>query len=177
MTDRRKPMAGLLRDGEREPTGRRRAGLPTLLLLLAVCYAVAALGGFAAADAGQTYEGLAKPSWAPPGWLFGPVWTVLYGTIAIAAWLVLRHGKAGTAVAMGWWSTQLALNLAWTPLFFAADAYGIAFVDICLLLVALAATVVTFWRRRRAAAVLLVPYAAWVAYAAALNLSIWLLNT
>ncbi len=105
------------------------------------------------------------------------MWTVLYGTIAVAAWLVLRRSKAGSAIAMGWWSAQLALNLAWTPLFFAADAYGLAFVDICLLLVALAATVITFGRRRRAAAVLLVPYAAWVTFAAALNLSIWLLNT
>ncbi|MGW2131874.1 TspO/MBR family protein [Streptomyces coelicoflavus] len=170
-------MAGLSGNEEREPTGRRRAGWPTLLLLLAVCYAVAALGGLAAADAGRTYGELTKPSWAPPGWLFGPVWTVLYGTIAAAAWLVLRRGKAGSAVAMGWWSAQLALNLAWTPLFFAADAYGLAFVDICLLLVALATTVITFGRRRRAAAVLLVPYAAWVTFAAALNLSIWLLNT
>ncbi|MFH8238073.1 TspO/MBR family protein [Streptomyces sp. NPDC018321] len=170
-------MAGLSGSEEREPTGRHRPGWPTLLLLLAACYAVAALGGLAAADAGQSYEKLTKPSWAPSGWLFGPVWTVLYGTIAVAAWLVLRSSKAGSAVAMGWWSAQLALNLAWTPLFFAADAYGLAFVDICLLLVALAGTVVTFGRRRRAAAVLLVPYAAWVTFAAAPNLSIWLLNT
>ncbi|MFE1200845.1 TspO/MBR family protein [Streptomyces sp. NPDC058762] len=78
-------MAGLSCNEEREPTGRRRAGWPTLLLLLAVCYAVAALGGLTAADAGRTYGELTKPSWAPPGWLFGPVWTVLYGTIAAAA--------------------------------------------------------------------------------------------
>lgn len=164
-------------DDEREATGRPRVGWPTLVLLLAVCYAVAAVGGFAAADAGRTYETLTKPSWAPPGWLFGPVWTVLYGTIAVAAWLVLRGRTNGRAVAMTWWSIQLALNLAWTPLFFAADAYGLAFVDICLLLVALAATVATFSRLRRAAWVLLLPYTAWVSFAAALNLSIWLLNT
>ncbi|MFB6555616.1 MULTISPECIES: TspO/MBR family protein [unclassified Streptomyces] len=170
-------MAGLSGDDERESTGRPCAGWPTLLLLLVVCYAVATVGGFAAADAGQTYEALTKPPWAPPGWLFGPVWTVLYGTIAVAAWLVLRRRTSGRAVTMTWWSVQLALNLAWTPLFFAADAYGLAFVDICLLLVALAATIVAFGRRRRAAAVLLLPYAAWVTFAAALNLSIWLLNT
>jgi tryptophan-rich sensory protein len=170
-------MAELSGDEVREPTGRPPAGWPTLLLLLAVCYAVAALGGFAAADAGQTYKALTRPSWAAPGWLFGPVWTVLYGTIAVAAWLVLRHSGARSAVTMGWWSAQLALNLAWTPLFFAAHAYGWAFVDICLLLIALAATINAFSRRRRAAAALLLPYAAWVTFAAALNLSIWLLNT
>ncbi|UNZ18021.1 TspO/MBR family protein [Streptomyces sp. 891-h] len=170
-------MAELTGDDGREPTGQPRAGWPTLLLLLAVCYAVAAAGGFAAADSAETYQALTKPSWAPPGWIFGPVWTVLYGTIAVAAWLVLRSRTTGHVVAMTWWSVQLALNLAWTPLFFAADAYGLAFVDICLLLVALAGTVTAFGRRRRAAAVLLLPYMAWVAFAAALNLSIWLLNT
>lgn len=75
------------------------------------------------------------------------------------------------------WSVQLALNLAWTPLFFAADAYGWAFAEICLLWLALVATVVAFTRRRRAAAVLLLPYAAWVTYAASLNLGIWVLNS
>ncbi|MEU5365885.1 TspO/MBR family protein [Streptomyces sp. NPDC005925] len=169
-------MAELPGDDHRESTGRPPAGWPTLLLLLAVCYAVAAAGGLAAADAGQTYKALTKPAWAPPEWLFGPVWTVLYGTIAVAAWLVLRRRTNGHAVPMAWWSLQLALNLAWTPLFFASDAYGLAFADICLLLVALAATVVVFGRRRPVAAVLLLPYTAWVTFAAALNLSIWLLN-
>lgn len=164
-------------DGDRESAGKPRAGWPALLMLLVLCYAVAGIGSVAAADAGRTYETLTKPSWAPPGWLFGPVWTVLYGTIAVAAWLVLRRRSAVRAPAMTWWSAQLALNLAWTPLFFAAGAHGLAFADICLLLLCLAATVVTFWRQRRAAAVLLLPYAAWVTFAAALNLSIWLRNT
>ncbi|MFD5375232.1 TspO/MBR family protein [Streptomyces griseoincarnatus] len=172
-------MADLLSEETRGPAGRGRPGWPTLLLLLAVCYAVAALGSLAAADSGDTYQALERPSWAPPGWLFGPVWTVLYGTIAVAAWLALRGDgtRAGRRPAMVLWSVQLALNLAWTPLFFAADAYGWAFAEICLLWLALVATVVVFARRRRAAAVLLLPYAAWVTYAASLNLSIWLLNT
>ncbi|MCP9990366.1 tryptophan-rich sensory protein [Streptomyces albogriseolus] len=176
-------MADLRREEISRPNRRSRPGWPTLLLLLAVCYAVAALGSVAAAGSGETYRALDRPSWAPPGWLFGPVWTVLYGTIAVAAWLALRgdsgsgdSGRTGRVPAMVWWSVQLALNLAWTPLFFAADAYGWAFADICLLLLALAATIVAFARRRRAAALLLLPYAAWVTYAAALNLSIWLLN-
>ncbi|MFF5387695.1 TspO/MBR family protein [Streptomyces sp. NPDC013012] len=160
-------------------TGRGRQGpqWPVLLGLLAVCYAVAALGGLASADAGDTYDALDLPTWAPPGWLFGPVWTVLYGTIAVAAWLVLRNPHGPTRTAMTWWSVQLLLNLAWTPLFFTADEYGLAFLDICLLLAALLTTTILFARHRRAAALLLVPYALWVAFASALNLAIWLSNT
>ncbi|WP_261992506.1 TspO/MBR family protein [Streptomyces sp. MS191] len=78
---------------------------------------------------------------------------------------------------MAWWSAQLALNLAWTPLFFAADEYGLAFADICLLLAAIVMTIITFSRASRSAALLLVPYAVWVAFASGLNLSIWLANT
>ncbi|MGV9690535.1 TspO/MBR family protein [Streptomyces sp. NPDC003444] len=160
-------------------TGRDHRGSrwPVLLGLLVVCYAVAALGGLASAEAGDTYSALDRPSWAPPGWLFGPVWTVLYGTIAVAAWLVLRNPQGSARTAMTWWSVQLLLNLVWTPLFFAADQYGLAFLDICLLLAALLITMVLFARHRRAAALLLVPYALWVTFAAALNLAIWLSNT
>ncbi|MFJ3786251.1 TspO/MBR family protein [Streptomyces sp. NPDC090093] len=159
--------------------GRRHHGArwPVLLILLAVCYAVAALGGLASADAGDTYNTLARPSWAPPGWLFGPVWTVLYATIAVAAWLVLRNPQGPTRTAMIWWSVQLLLNLAWTPLFFAAGEYGLAFLDICLLLAALLTTMTLFARHCRVATLLLIPYALWVTFAAALNLAIWLSNT
>ncbi|MGD9483428.1 TspO/MBR family protein [Streptomyces sp. TRM70308] len=157
---------------------REGASWPLLLLLLGLCYAVAALGAVAAADAGDAYAALERPAWAPPGWLFGPVWTVLYATIAVAAWLVLR-GRPLTAVRpqLAWWGAQLVLNLAWTPLFFAAGRYGLAFLDICLLLAALAGTLATFARVHRPAALLLVPYALWVSYAAALNLAIWRLDT
>ncbi|MGW3991208.1 TspO/MBR family protein [Streptomyces sp. NPDC004830] len=148
-----------------------------LLLLLGLCYGVAAVGGTAAADAGSTYASLDRPAWAPPSWLFGPVWTVLYATIAVSAWLVLRgrapaHVRADATA----WGTQLLLNLAWTPLFFGADRYGLAFLDICLLLGALGVTMLLFRRRSRAAFLLLVPYVLWTLYAAALNLAIWQLN-
>ncbi|MEV6572992.1 TspO/MBR family protein [Streptomyces sp. NPDC051577] len=160
-----------------EPRAPHRAGAWSLLGLLAVCYAVAGLGAWASADAGSVYASLVRPGWAPPGWLFGPVWTVLYASIAVAAWLVLRRPAGSTRTAMTWWSVQLALNLAWTPLFFAAGQYGLAFLDICLLLTALALTLRSFTRHRKSAALMLLPYAAWVAFAAALNLSIWLSNT
>ncbi|MFE5258715.1 TspO/MBR family protein [Streptomyces coelicoflavus] len=154
-----------------------RAGLPVLIGLLGACYAVAATGAVASADAGSTYQGLDRPAWAPPAWLFGPVWTVLYATIAIAAWLFLRSQAAHTRPAMIFWAVQLAFNLAWTPLFFAAGQYGLAFADICLLLLVLAATLISFGMQRRSAALLLLPYTVWVVYAAALNLDLWLANT
>ncbi|MFD5805753.1 TspO/MBR family protein [Streptomyces sp. NPDC127020] len=147
-----------------------------LLGLLGACYAVAAIGAVAPGDAGSTYESLDRPVWAPPAWLFGPVWTLLYATIAVAAWLFLRQPGAQTRPAMTWWTLQLVFNLAWTPLFFAAGQYGLAFADICLLLLALAATLIAFGRKRRTAALVLLPYTAWVTYAAALNLDLWLNN-
>ncbi|WP_256107737.1 TspO/MBR family protein [Streptomyces sp. ODS05-4] len=160
------------------PSARGASRWPLLLLFLGLCFAVAAIGGAAAADAGSTYTALERPGWAPPSWLFGPVWTVLYAMIAVSAWLAVRARSTTSAKpAMIAWGAQLALNLAWTPLFFAADQYGLAFLDILLLLAALAVTMLLFHRRSPAAALLLVPYAVWVAYATALNLAIWQLNT
>lgn len=151
---------------------------PLLLLLLGLCYAVAAVGAVAAGDAGSVYGSLDRPGWAPPSWLFGPVWTVLYATIAFAAWLAWRRRAfkdvRGQVVA---WGAQLAFNLAWTPLFFGAGQYGLAFLDICLLLAALGTTMLLFRRVDTVASLLLVPYAVWTLYAAALNLAVWQLNT
>ncbi|MFK0259426.1 TspO/MBR family protein [Streptomyces sp. NPDC090445] len=151
--------------------------VPLLLAFLALTYGVAVVGGLAAADAEDVYLALERPGWAPPAWLFGPVWTVLYASIAVAAWLVVRRGRTeGRRLALALWTVQLLLNQAWTPLFFAAGQYGAALVDICLLLVSIALTVAAFGRVYRPAAWLLLPYLLWVAYASALNWSIRLLN-
>ncbi|MEU3086101.1 TspO/MBR family protein [Streptomyces massasporeus] len=159
------------------PPPRRLQRWPLLLLLLAVCYAVAAVGGLTSSDAANIYRSLDRPAWAPPSWLFGPVWTVLYATIAISAWVVLRgRVLAESRVQIGAWSAQLAFNLAWTPLFFGAGQYGLAFLDICVLLAAIGTTMALFWRSSAYATLLLVPYALWVLYAASLNLAIWQLN-
>lgn len=139
---------------------------------------IAVVGALAAGSTGQEYAALRTPAWAPPSWLFGPVWTVLYAMIAASGWLVWR--KAGSIRAartpLGVYSLQLVLNLAWTPLFFGAGLYGTAFVEIILLMVTILATIVLFARIHRAAALLLVPYAGWTLFATALNGSIWLLN-
>ncbi|MGW6714454.1 TspO/MBR family protein [Streptomyces globisporus] len=154
---------------------RRRSWL-TLLVLLALCYGVAAVGATAAGNAGSTYAALDRPAWAPPGWLFGPVWTVLYGVVAVAGWLVAHRPGPARRPALVAWGVQLALNALWTPLFFAAEQYGLAFLDICLLLAAVVATALLSARADRRAAWLLAPYLVWVGYAAALNLTLWLTN-
>lgn len=141
--------------------------------LLAVALA-AGLGGAASSSAGSEYESLDQPFFAPPSWLFGPVWTVLYVAIGVAGWLAWR--RTGVDAATGWWAGQLVLNAAWTPIFFGAGAYGWALVEIVALLAAITVTIVMFRARSRAAAWLMVPYLGWVAFATALNASIWWLN-
>ena len=121
------------------------------------------------------YANLSKPSRTPPNWLFGPVWTILYIAMAIAAWLVWR--KAGlTAVPMQLFLLQLLLNVAWSAVFFRLRSPGPAFVEIVMLWLAILATMIEFWRAVPLAGLLLLPYLIWVSYATALNYSIWRLN-
>ncbi|WP_259166341.1 TspO/MBR family protein [Xanthomonas sp. 4461] len=144
---------------------------------LALCYAVAGLGAMASIQAAGFYAELARPAWAPPGWLFGPVWTVLYGMMAVSVWLVWRRGsRAGTRPALGLFVLQLTLNGLWSWLFFAWHLGAWAFADIVALWLVLAGTIAVFSKRRALAAWLLVPYLAWVSFAAALNFSVWQLN-
>ncbi|HWJ09462.1 MAG TPA: TspO/MBR family protein [Nocardioides sp.] len=154
--------------------GNRPPAWLSLLPFLAAVAAVAVLGGLAASSSGETYRSLDLPPFAPPSWLFGPVWTVLYVMIAVAGWQAWRERAGTTALVL--WSVQLVLNLAWTPLFFAADLYGWALADIVALLVAIGATIAAFRRTSTLAAWLMVPYAAWVAFATALNVAIVVLN-
>jgi tryptophan-rich sensory protein len=122
---------------------------------------------------GGWYAELHKPSFNPPGWIFGPVWTALYVLIAVAGW---RVWKGGHTVPMRLWWAQLALNFLWSPTFFRAHQIELALVVIGLMLAAILAFIATAWRRDRTAALLFVPYALWVAFAALLNGSIALLN-
>ena len=123
------------------------------------------------------YAQLAKPSFTPPNWVFGPVWTTLYILIAISAWLVWRSGDPARGRALAVWGVQLALNLAWSLLFFGAHRLAFAVVDVVLLLLAIAETMLLFAPLSRIAALLLAPYLAWVAYASALTFAVWRLNT
>ena len=152
-----------------------RARPPLVLLgFVAAVAVVAVVGSLASVSASEQYAGYAQPSWAPPSWLFGPVWTVLYLTVAVSGWLVWRRsGLVGAHVA---YAVQLVLNMAWTPLFFGAGLFGVAFAEVVLLGLSIVATIVLFARHSRAAAWLLVPYLGWVTFASALNYSIWTLN-
>ncbi len=146
-----------------------------LLGWLTACFAAAAMGGFFMP--GEWYASLTKPSWNPPGWLFGPVWTALYTIMAVAAWLVWKRGGfAGQRGPLTLFLVQLALNAVWTPLFFGLHWPGVAFAEIVLLWLAIAATFAAFRRIDRVAAWLLAPYLGWVGFAAVLNCALWRLN-
>ena len=131
----------------------------------------------ASMDAPGFYARLARPPWAPPADLFGPVWALLYVLMAIAAWLVWRsRGFSGAPVALALFVIQLVLNALWSWLFFAWRQGLPALIDIVLLAALVAATAAAFWRIRPLAGALLLPYLAWVLYAAALNYRVWQLN-
>jgi translocator protein len=148
-----------------------------LVFWLLLAFGAAAVGALASASASEFYRDLARPSWAPPGWLFGPVWSVLYALMGTAAWLVWRvRGFGGARNALLVFVVQLAANALWTWLFFAWRQGGLAFAEILLLLALIFATIVLFWRVNRLAAVLLFPYLLWVSFASALTLSTWRLN-
>ncbi len=143
---------------------------------LGLCFGAAAFGGFF--GPGEWYATLKKPAWNPPGWIFGPVWTALYAMMAVAAWLVWqRGGFASQRRPLTLFLVQLALNAAWTPLFFGLHLPGLAFAEILLLWLAIAATLKFFRVVSRAAAWLFAPYLAWVTFAAALNFALWRLNS
>jgi tryptophan-rich sensory protein len=141
---------------------------------LLVSFGAAALGALASADAGEFYAALERPAWAPPGWLFAPVWTLLYALMGVAAWLAWR--RAGFAVAHWLFLAQLAVNALWTWLFFAWRQGALAFVEILVLWALVAATAIAFRRIRPLAGLLLVPYLAWVTFAAALTYAVWQRN-
>lgn len=143
---------------------------------LAVAFATAAVGAAASIQAATFYAQLARPSWAPPGGVFAPVWTLLYTLMAVAAWLVWREGGKRTRIPLALFVIQLAANALWSWLFFGWHRGALAFAEVLVLLLLIAATLAAFWRVRALAGILLVPYLAWVAFASALTGSVWLAN-
>jgi translocator protein len=151
--------------------------LAGLVAWLVASFIAAAIGGAASVQAGPFYDQLVRPGWAPPPSLFGPVWSVLYLLMGIAAWLVWRDGGFRAArSALTLFLVQLVFNALWSWLFFSWHRGGLAFADILLLWVLIAATLVLFWRVRLLAGVLLVPYLLWVSFASILNFAVWRLN-
>nr|WP_295777807.1 TspO/MBR family protein [Rhodoferax sp.] len=144
---------------------------------LAICFVAAAIGGLASANAGDFYNQLTRPNWAPPAWLFAPVWTMLYVMMAVAAWIVWQDKgwhKGRTALSL--FLVQLAANALWTWIFFVWHLGAAAFAEIALLWLLIAATVVVFWRIHKLAGALLLPYLAWVSFATALSYAMWQRN-
>ena len=145
---------------------------------IAVCLLAALIGSAFTAPAVPTwYAALVKPALNPPAWVFGPVWTVLYLMMAVAAWLVWRaNGWRLARGALALFAGQLALNLAWSSIFFGLRSPGWAAVEVLVLWLAIAATAGAFRPHSRLAAALLLPYLAWTTYAAALNWAIFWMN-
>lgn len=164
----------MARGGLGDRTPRRWLGLAGWLGL---SFVAAAVGAAATAGAPEFYLGLDRPSWAPPPDVFGPVWTVLYVSIGVAAWLVWeRRSRTEVRPALALFVAQLVANALWSWIFFRWRLGLLAFLEILLLLGLIVGTGVSFWKIRRSAGLLLVPYLLWVCYAAALSLSIWQRN-
>lgn len=123
---------------------------------------------------GGWYAALAKPSFNPPNWIFGPVWSIIYVLVAIAGWRTWRADRSGVAMAL-WW-VQMALNFLWSPTFFTAHRPDIALAVILMLFAAIVGFIARQWSDDRVAAMLFIPYSAWVAFASILNFEIVRLN-
>ena len=154
---------------------KRVARRPLLFFLLITLAVGAAASVFTEPNIPTWYAGLARPSFAPPNWVFAPVWTTLYVLMAVAAWRVWRV-TGSRSLEMGAYAVQLIFNFAWSAIFFAAHQIGFALAEICILLALILATTILFWRRDRLAGWLFLPYLAWTSFAAALNYAFWSLN-
>ncbi len=144
---------------------------------LVLTFVAAGAGAAATANAQAFYKELVRPSWAPPSRVFGPVWSVLYALMGVSAWWVWQaQGFAGARAALILFVVQLAVNVLWSWLFFAWRRGGLAFADVLLLWLSIGATVVSFLQYSGGAAALLLPYWAWVTFAAALNFAVWRRN-
>lgn len=149
-----------------------------LVAFLAACFAAATIGGqFTSSSVTTWYPTLHKPSWNPPAWVFGPVWTTLYAMMAVAAWLVWkRRGFAGGKLPLTLFAVQLILNAAWSYCFFDLRSPLAGFIEIVFLWIAIVATMVSFWSVAPTAGWLLFPYLIWVSFAVALNFTLWRMN-
>lgn len=148
-----------------------------LIVFFAICLGAAAVGSFLSAKSVRDwYPRLRKPAGTPPSWIFGPVWTALYVLMAVSAWLVWREFGRGARAALLIFFAQLALNVAWSGIFFGLRMLEVAFLEIVMLWFAIAFTMFVFYLLVPASAVLLLPYLLWVAYAGYLNWGFWRLN-
>jgi tryptophan-rich sensory protein len=166
-----------MREEMNRPLPSLRAQVLGLVAWLALAFAASAVGAVASIQARSFYSELAQPGWAPPGSIFGPVWTLLYALMGVAAWWVWRAGGfRNNRAALTVFLLQLALNALWSWLFFAWHLGFIALAELFVLWILILATLVSFWRVRPLAGALFIPYLLWVSFAAVLNYSLWQLN-
>jgi translocator protein len=151
----------------------------TLVLIACIigCIVIGSLPSVISTDALRTwYPNISKPSWNPPNYLFGPVWSILFTMMGIALWQIIYSEHALRKHALTVFVIQFALNLIWTILFFAMQSPGLAFIEIIIFWMSILYTIILFMRIKKSAGLLLVPYACWVGFAAVLNCTIWWLN-
>jgi len=156
----------------------KRADIIKLIICISFPLAVGFAGSFFVRGSMDWYQTLQKPLFTPPGWVFGPVWTVLYLLMGISFFLVLQKGPTAAAgkTATACFILQIIFNAMWTPIFFGFRQPLIAFGDIVILWLAVLATVGSFYKVSKIAAILLVPYVLWVSFAMVLNAMICTLN-
>ncbi|WP_395753097.1 TspO/MBR family protein [Prosthecobacter sp.] len=153
-------------------SNQKRSGWALVVFLL-ITFAAPALSAFIEMP-GPWFDALRKPPLNPPKEVFGPVWTLLYTLMAVAAWLVWKREGFGPALKI--YFVQLALNAAWTPIFFGAHALGLALGVIVAMWVTILMTWLSFRKVNAVAGWLFVPYLGWVSFATYLNFSFWQLN-
>jgi translocator protein len=157
---------------------KHKRAWPSLLIFIVLCLGVEVLASYWTNQTVSTwYPNINKPFWTPPGWVFGPVWTILYIMIAISGWLIYQAKHSPQrSIALAFYGGQLALNLIWSFFFFSLRSPLSGLVDIILLFLLIILTITSAWSVRSLASILLIPYLIWVMYAATLNAGIWLLN-
>ena len=162
----------------RQPLLTRKRDFLGLFVFIILCLTVSAAGGAVTATSVNTwYQVLEKPSFNPPDWVFAPVWTTLYVLMGLSSWRIWRcRASKAKQLALAIFGIQLFLNFVWSVLFFGLQRIDLALVEIAVLFIAILANIALYWRIERLAGLLLLPYAAWVAFAIMLNISLWLLN-
>jgi translocator protein len=153
--------------------------IPKLIVSIIIAFIAAGIGSLATSSQITTwYSTLAKPSWSPPNWVFGPVWTTLYLLMGIALFLVWREGfeRQDVKIAMGIFGVQLILNVLWSVVFFSFHSLFGGFIVILVLWIAILATIIAFYTISKPAGIILIPYIIWVSIASYLNYTVYLLN-
>ncbi|KZL89540.1 TspO/MBR family protein [Clostridium magnum] len=164
-------MINLFKVGDKKKLG-------ALFLIIILTEALGFLSGYLAMSNRGLYDNLIKPSFSPPGWVFPIVWSILYLFMAIAFYRIWLNGKGGKDIrrAMKYYFIQLGLNLMWTVIFFRFKLYGLAFIELLLMLIFILLTTFKFYKIDKTAGILMIPYIIWVSFAGVLNYTIWMLN-